>query len=426
MTRWLISIGVLVWLLAGAWSEGARIHAWIAREAADRAYYEGDLDEALAQYEIVKRLLPGKPKSHTDPADSIGQALEGEYGRQLEPAVFDALANRAARGYLHAIRCAPPNAWSYAALGSLADTVRSARTSRTGIDLSMMSADLMGNLLPEDRLYEAALVKAVQLEPNNYYYRDFLGDFYLRRGFQDRALAHFRIAAYLQPVLDRHYYLSRLAAVSPAVLSAVEAGINDALESPDTQVPVYDIHRFLAAVYQRMGKLEEARASLEAAVEVAPSPHAVELRIGQIFVKEGKDEEALAAFERSAELKPDFHHAWMHMGLTLSRMGRFDEAVEAALRARGLKPADLPAAQSLASVFESAGRLDDASDLLENLIRTHADRQHLYLQLINIYEGQGQLSYATRVARQLAARYPDEPVFAEQVDQLERAMAETP
>ncbi len=426
MTRWLVSIVVLVLLLAWSWSEAARIYAWMARETAELAYYEGDLDGALAQYDIVKRLLPDSPKSHTDPADSISQALEGEYGLRLEPAVFDELANRAARDYLYAIRCAPPNAWSYAALGSLADTLRIVRTRRTGIDLSTMSADLMSNLRPEDRMYEAALVKAVQLEPNNYYYRDFLGDFYLRRGFQDRALAHFRTAARLQPVLDRHYYLSRLVTVSPAVLSAVEAGINDALQSEDTVVPPYDIYRFLAAVYLRMGKLEEARAILEAAAEVAPSPHTVHLSIGQILAKEGDDEGALAAFNRSIELKPDFYQAWMHLGLTLSRLGRFDDAVEAALQARSLKPTDFAASQSLASVLERAGWLDDATDVLENLIRTHGDRQQLYLQLINIYEKQGKLSYATRVARQLAARYPDEPVFQELLEQLEQATAGTP
>ena len=50
----------------------------------------------------------------------------------------------------------------------------------------------------------------------------------------------------------------------------------------------------------------------------------------------------------------------------------------------------------------------------------------LYLQLIRIYESQGKLSYAVRVARQLAARYPDEPVFQQQLEQLEAVSAGNP
>ena len=159
---------------------------------------------------------------------------------------------------------------------------------------------------------------------------------------------------------------------------------------------------------------------------MAPLPHAVDVQIGRLLAKEGNDEGALEAFRRSAERQPHYYRAWLHLGLTLSRMGRHDEAVEAAFRARGLRPIDFSSAWSLARVLEAAGRPDEAAEVLENLIRAHEDRQQPYLHLILVYGKQGRLSQALRVARRLAVLYPDEPVFAEQAEQLERTLSRRP
>jgi tetratricopeptide (TPR) repeat protein len=424
--RWIVTIGIAAGLLLGGWSEGIRFRAWKVREAAEKAYYDGDLEGALANYAEVRRLLPGYPRSHTDYADSIAQALDGEPGRMMEPAVFEDLAALAARSYLRAISVSPPNANAYAGLGSLAGTLSNARIRREGLDLSEISNDPMDGLRPVDRLYEAALVKAVQIEPRNYYYRDFLGYFYLRYGFEERATAHFKEAARLQPVLDRHFYLRRLASISPAVLSAVEEGITAALDSEETEIDAEEIHRFLAEIYLRMGRLQDARDHFEAVAAATDQPHVVYVRIGQILAEQGDDQGALESFRRSTELRPDFPGGWQHLGLALSRAGRHDEAVEALLRARGLRPTDYQPAWALAIAFESAERLDEAVEVLENIVRNHSDKRQAYDRLIRIYERQGRLSQAVRVARRLADRYPEEQILREQVEQLERAMGESP
>lgn len=424
--RWIVTIGIAAGLMAGSWSEGVRFRAWMVREAAEKAYYDGDLEGALENYSEVRSLLPGYPRSHTDYADSIAQALDGEPGRTMEAKIFEDLAALAVRSYLRAIKVSPPNANAYAGLGSLAGTLSNARIHREGLDLSEISNDPMDGLRPVDRLYEAALVKAVQIEPRNYYYRDFLGFFYLRYGFEDRATAHFREAARLQPVLDRHFYLKRLASVSPAVLAAVEDGITDALNSEETEINAEEIHRFLAEIYLRMGRLQDARDHFEAVAAETEQPHAVYIRIGQILAEQGDDQGALESFRRATELLPDSPGSWQHLGLALSRVGRHDEAVEALLRARGLRPTEYQPAWALAIALESADRLDEATEVLEIIIRTHGDRRQAYDRLIRIYERQGRLSQAVRAARQLADRYPEEQILREQVEQLERAMGESP
>jgi tetratricopeptide (TPR) repeat protein len=418
--RWAVSAVVIAGLVGGIWVETGNLRAWFLRRSAETVYDEGDIDGALVLYERVKTFLPDEPTSYTDIADTISLYLGSRPGRKVSPEAFKEMVARAARHYLVAIDKGPPNAWSYGGLGALAGAIREERIHREGVDLAELSGDPV--LRPEDHLGERAWGKAVQLEPNNFYYRDFLGDFYLRRGFVEHALAHIRVGVRLHPVLDRHYYLSYFATVSPAVLGAVEQGIQDALASDETQVSEYDIHRFLAAIYLRMGRFQDAKTSLEAAAEVAPKPYAVDIQIGQLLAKEGDDDGARIAFQRATERAPDNARAWLHLGMTLSRTGDHDAAVEAARRARGLSPTDFTTLWGLARVLEAAQRLDEAAQVLEGLIQTHGDRQTPYMQLIRIYEKQGKLAAAVRVARVLAARYPDEPVFQEQVEQLQESM----
>jgi len=235
------------------------------------------------------------------------------------------------------------------------------------------------------------------------------------------ALEHFRTAVRLHPVLDAHYYLSEFASASPAVLEAVEAGVQDALAAGDTDVTEYDIHRFLAALYVKLDRIDEARVSLESAAEVAPLPHAVHVQIGQLMLEQGSDEAALESFRHATEIEPGYGRAWLRMAVLLSRMQRHDEAVEAAYRARSLAPGDYSTTSALARILDAAGRDESAIEILESLIRTDGDKPLPYMRLIELYETRGKLVDAERIARRLVARFPDEVLYQRQLRQFEDA-----
>lgn len=417
--RWLATSGLLTGLALGAWSESAYARAWFLRRAADRAYYGGEFESALAGYERVRRLLPGYSASHTNLADSICEVLEWNPQRFPDRDAYDAMAARAAAAYLDAIRVSPPNAWSYAGLSSLVGTLAGARRRASGVDLASFFADPLQALTPEDYLQETAMLKAVQLEPRNFYYHDFLGQFYWTHGFWDRAQAHVRAAVRLQPVLDRHFYLSNLVDVSPRVLTAVELGVQDALASPRTEVPPEEIHRLLAEVYLRLGELDKARSQLAAAAAFSVNPFLFEIHIGRTYATEGNDEQALRSFSRATELAPEYHRGWLELGLTLSRLGHHAEAVEAFEQARGLAPLEFQPAWHLAVELDRGGELDGAARILDGLIRAHPDKREGYTKLIDVSMRLGSINRATGVARQLVERFPDEPLFEEQLRQLE-------
>ena len=419
MIRLVLTLIAVLLAIGASVVEVSYARAWFIRRQAETAYYDGDFEAALSKYEQVLSLRPGEPRSYTDPADSISQYLSGS-GQALPLEEIEALAARSVGHYLRAIDSGPPSAWSYARLAVLADALGRARSRDRGVDLARLKGDTE-TLSAEDRLGEAAWAKAIEIEPHNFYYRDFLGDFYFRRGFIKPALAHFRFAVRLYPRLDAHYYLSDFATISPAILGAVEAGVEDALAAEDTTVPEYDIHRLLAELYLRLNLPEDAIESLEAAAAVARLPHYEDVRIGQTLARMGDDDAALEAYRRAATRKPDFGRAWLWLGITLSRNGRHDEAVEAAYRARSLQPGDYRTSDTLARVLEAAGQIDEAAGILENIVLNHVDKPISYTRLVALYERHGKLTDATRVARQLAVRFPDEELYRQQLRQLELA-----
>ena len=417
--RWLATCLVGVAAIFAVHLEWEHLQSWRLRDRAESSYYEGRLDETLARYEAVLDRRPGEPQSYTDPADTVSQYLSGT-GQALPLDEFERLTRQAVQYYLQALDASPPSSWTYARIASLADSLRQRRFQDRDLDLARLSGDL-GTLTPEDRLCEAAWVKAVQIEPRNFYYRDHLGDFYLRRGFRQRALDHFRHAVRLHPVLEKHYYLSEFAEASPDVLRAVEKGVQDALATDHPDVSPFNIHRLLAELYLRLDRFEDAEASFEAAAEVTSEPQTIDVHLGLLLAEKGDDPGALEAFRRATQRKPDYSRAWMHLGLALSRNDRHDEALEAAYKARGLNPGDYTTSSVLARVLEAAGRLDDAATILEHLARSDPDRRHTYSKLIEIYESQGKLSQAIRIARQLSNRFPEEEVLKRQLEQLERS-----
>jgi tetratricopeptide (TPR) repeat protein len=415
--KWLVTLLALALTGYAAVSEWNRVQSWRLRERADKSYYEGDFKKTLARYEIVIDRRDDDPRSFTDAGDTISQYLSGS-GQALPLETFEELAQRGVRYYLKAINLSPPNAWSYSRLASIAESLGRRRSKERGLNLAALSGAVTA-LGPEERFAEAAWVKAIQIEPRNFYYRDLAGDFYWRRGFYDRASRHFRYSVRLHPILEKHYFLSDYSEASDGILRAVEAGVQDALEADDTDVSRYNIHRFLAELYTKLDRFDDAMRSLEAAAEVSPKPHAMDVQIGQLLLANGDSDGAIEHFRRATERKADYPQGWLHYALALSRREQHDAAVEAAYRARGLNPVDFATTMALARILHAAGMLDEAAEILEHALQTFPDRQQSYLHLIEIYEGQSKISQATRVARELAGRFPENEIFQEQLRQLQ-------
>lgn len=123
----------------------------------------------------------------------------------------------------------------------------------------------------------------------------------------------------------------------------------------------------LARSAQRQGKMEEARAQLEAVLAILPGqPRALAL-LGQIELVSGDLERATRIFAHLAESTPRAT-LWSNLGLAHLFSGRTAEAAAAYRRAEALAPDHPGVALNLADALALLGRRSEADALYERVL----------------------------------------------------------
>jgi tetratricopeptide (TPR) repeat protein len=124
----------------------------------------------------------------------------------------------------------------------------------------------------------------------------------------------------------------------------------------------------LGMLYERDGRLPEARALLERAIQLNPVYPEAHNNLGDVWVKLEQPEQAIRCFQASLALKPDQPTVMNNLGNTLLLAGRVPEAIaqlEAAVR---LKP-DLDSTRfNLANTLAQSGRLAEAASHYEKYL----------------------------------------------------------
>lgn len=171
---------------------------------------------------------------------------------------------------------------------------------------------------------EAALVKAIELAPEDAAARYTLGNLLAATGELARAEASYREALELNPVL-------------------------------------VDAMRNLGSVLVMQDKAGEAINVLERASRIAPDGPEIQNNLGVAFARQGKDEQAAAAFEKAVALAPGQPSIRTNAADALAQMGRLDDAIALLSAAPGVEVrsalARLTVARAMARAH-CAGRTD--------------------------------------------------------------------
>jgi len=94
-----------------------------------------------------------------------------------------------------------------------------------------------------------------------------------------------------------------------------------------------------------------------------PPDVADQLSRGTALLRDGKLGDARACFQKAVELEPDCHEAWNNIGLTYYREGNLDKAGDAYMNAIELEPGFIPSITNLGAVRHQQRKLDKATGL---------------------------------------------------------------
>ena len=142
--------------------------------------------------------------------------------------------------------------------------------------------------------------------------------------------------------------------------------------------PDAEHYNLLGARYIEAGRLDAARAPLEAALRLRPSYTNARVNLGSILQAQGKQGEAIEEFRAAVAADDGSVDAHFNLGTALSGAARFEEAAAELQRAVALDEKSAEAHNNLAVALGSLGRVADAIAHLERAVEIdpgYADAQ---------------------------------------------------
>jgi protein O-mannosyl-transferase len=108
------------------------------------------------------------------------------------------------------------------------------------------------------------------------------------------------------------------------------------------------------------GHVKEALAQYSSALEIEPANAIAHVNLGNVLLQAGRAEEAIAHYQAALRTKPDFAKAHANLGEAFLRNGRLDEAIEQFETALEDDPDDAGANANLGTALAQKGRMNGA------------------------------------------------------------------
>jgi tetratricopeptide (TPR) repeat protein len=151
-----------------------------------------------------------------------------------------------------------------------------------------------------------------------------------------------------------------------------------------------EAHNNLGNALEGQGKLDEAMASYQRAVDINPDFAQAQYNLGNAFQGVGKLAEAVTCYQRAVQIQPDYARALSNLGVALHGLGRLDEAVVAYQRALQIQPDHAGTYANLAQVRSYTSADKDEIERIEALLNggelNDSQRCDLHFALGKIYD----------------------------------------
>lgn len=188
-------------------------------------------------------------------------------------------------------------------------------------------------------------------------------------------------------------------------LDEAEAAYRRALEID----PAYaDARLNLAAVLTRRGRLAEAEEALRSVLLGNPGCVAAHGNLGAVHLEQGKLEEAVSCLEQALRLDADNASTHDNLGITLYRLGRLEEAEQHFRQALRIDPDRASVHTSLGVALQEQGHLDEADTHFQFALLLDSEDARAHERRGSIHYVRGQLCEAERCFRRALEIVPEE------------------
>ena len=160
-------------------------------------------------------------------------------------------------------------------------------------------------------------------------------------------------------------------------------------------------------VLARQGRLDEAVADFQRAVQTEPENALAHDNLGLALILQGKLDEAIACCRRAVELKPDFAEAYSNLGRAWMGQGRIEEALACFRRSLAVKPGFAEAHNRMGLALQSQGKREQAAASFRAALQSNPALAEAYLNLGNVLKEEGQLDEAAGCYRQALQLKPN-------------------
>ena len=169
----------------------------------------------------------------------------------------------------------------------------------------------------------------------------------------------------------------------------------------------YIAHNDLGEVFAQAGRLDEAIAHFQEAVEIKPDHASAHNNLGHALVREGKLNEAMGHFQTALEIQPNFADAYYNLGVALMQEGRVDEAMAHYQKAMEIQPDLVEAHNNLGNALIRKGRVDEAIAQYQKALEIQPGYVEAYNNLGNVLLQKGQVDEAAAQYQKALAIQPN-------------------
>ncbi len=164
----------------------------------------------------------------------------------------------------------------------------------------------------------------------------------------------------------------------------------------------------LGAAFARLGRMNEAITQHQKAVEIKPDYAQAHYNLGVAFARLDRIGEAIAHYQKAVEIKSDYVEAYYNLGNAFSRLDRFDEAIAQYQKALEIQPDYVEAHNNLGYALAARGRIAEAMAHYQKALEIQPDYAEAYYNLGDVLAAQSRIDEAVahyRHALDLAARH---------------------